>query len=151
MAVGRITLGYRDHEAERRQLSFEIAEGSAANHDAQQTALDGVQAAIDAISTGVRYLDSRANHHDYDLSGGTPASGFAQAQSQWRLVFQDTADAQFTVRVPCADLTLLATGTNQMDKTSSEYIALQTALDSFVLNPDTGDAGTLIDAFFIED
>lgn len=76
--------------------------------------------------------------------GGKPSNPDAQREYKWLCKFHDaTTLAEHELEIPCADLSLLAAGTENMDLSAGNGQAFKTAFDANVVSPLTGNAVVL--------
>lgn len=78
-----------------------------------------------------------------------PTSPDAQREKKWLVRYHDASNRRFSVEIPCADLSKLATNSDQINPTDSAWLAFITAFEAVVVSPDDGSAVTVDGAQFV--
>jgi len=148
---------FLDSDGDRAQTSFEGAAITAANHDATITKMQAIETALQNICLSKIVASSRVANFDQNEDPYVPPTDhMAQNNVQARLTFKDTVtQALFTKRIYGVDLDSFTAQDDQgnwrLDLLAGEGAALKTAMDAYVLHPDTGNAAALISVVQIED
>jgi hypothetical protein len=150
--MGRLGLTYLDHDGDRQTVSFEGADMTAANFDAQVTEQNAVVTAIDAITLGTRVQQVRTAVVT-DIGAAAPVNPFAQTNIQWIALYEDTSTGNdYTTRIGTADLSLADTIYNGAPALNvaagGAGEALKTAWDAYVLHD--GNPTSLTAVYFRE-
>jgi len=133
MAIeGRTTLTYRDRQGEESAVGIRHDELTAANYDATVLSLVGLQDAIAAMTVGIKGKVVYANSNA--ITAAKPTEPWAQRESKWLVRFHDTAGNRGTLELPCADLTLLGTDSEQLPIDGTEAAAFVSALEGLHKN-----------------
>jgi len=146
--AGRYNLSYIDYGGERSTFGIWLPTLTAANIAAQTTLIGDLKTATDAITLGnpSRY-SIIANQ--VDLSNAPAGSVYAQRENKWLVSFTDSVSgASGTTTVPTADLSLLATNSDQADMADAAIIAWVAAFEA-VAYSNTGHAVTVNSIRFV--
>lgn len=148
--VSRIQQSYKDYSKETSRLRLFVTTITAANQVAQVALHTTLFDALDDLTLGLE--QKRETILSQSVVNVTPAtSPLAQRENKWLLKYHNgTTRKNFTTELPCADLTLLdPNNTDFIDKTGAEWIALKSAFEAVVVDPDDGGAVVLDDAEFV--
>ena len=145
--IGYYGISQRDFDGEMTTATFRVTAVTAANHDAQVTAMDALKSAIDGVTVGTIARDAYGNKDEIAIS--KPSLEWAQRETGWLLVGYDSTEMKwFKNYVGCADLTLL--DETETDPNLRKSLALgsgagatlKTAYEAVVISP-WGNAATL--------
>ncbi len=127
-----------DHEGKQSNVSLPVGDGIL---DAAVTAING---SVDGMSVGNLGQSVLKTSVKKDAGpGGTPGTKTAQRELKWLCRYHDAVTLdEHTLEVPCADLSLLAAGTDNMDLAAGAGLTLKTEFDATVTAP-TGNAVVL--------
>lgn len=133
--TSRVTVSWKDHNAEASHLGLWITTLTAGNIVAQTTLINSLVSALSAVTLGNQQRQSIVLS-DSNLAGGYPTDPFAQRETKWLLRYYDSVTFEkFVSEVPCADLALLSPYTQFADMTGTEFAALKTAWELIVRGP----------------
>jgi hypothetical protein len=146
--AGGYNLGYIDYSKESSSFSIHLPTLNAANIAAQTTLIGDLKTATDAITlgnpSGYSIIANRVT-----LSGSPAGSVYAQRENKWLVHFtDDVSGVAGTATIPTADLSLLATNSDQADMTNAAVIAFVAAFEAVALSP-TGHAVTVTGIEFV--
>lgn len=107
--------------------------------------------ALDGVSIGAFGQSKLVTEADKDAGpGGSAGSALAQVEIKWLVRYHNNATLKNrTLEIPCADLTLLGSGSEFMDLSAGAGLALKNAWDAHVTDPETNDATTLDSVQFV--
>lgn len=129
----QMQLTYNDHSNEKSTLSIHFPElaGGGTNFDAVVTAMDAVEAAIDAVTLCDN--SKKAMYQLRSIGEDTPASPWAQREMGVRVFFVDDVNGEkghFTIPGPDLDNLAVVSGTDVLDITGTLEAALVSALEA---------------------
>lgn len=149
MALGELEFGIRDNSREIGRVGIHTGPVTAITLPTLLTQVGTLRTAIDGLSIGTMASES-LSVFDTKLSPSAPASPLAQRGKKWTVGYADTqADWDngvgvilnegfgkiFTFTIPCADLTLLVSGQEQLDLTVNPALAFVTAFNATARSP----------------
>jgi len=127
-----------DYSNEKSSWGFSVATLSAANVAAQQTLLDTLTTATDAIvltaATKEETVFKRTIH-----AGAQPTNALAQRENKWLVRYiGDATFKKFSLEIPGADLSKLSTSPQSdfADLTDTDIAAWVTAFEAVAKSPD---------------
>lgn len=133
--MGRMTLSYLDYDSEGSSVSVRTIDLTAANFDANITALNGLKDAVEAVTLAALQKQAIVAV-ETEVSDPLPASQYAQRESKWLVKYQQ-ADGQFgSFEIPAADLTLLVSHSELMNVSAGAGQTLVTAINGNVYGRD---------------
>lgn len=142
--AGKYVLSYRDYSNETSRMSIHIPTLNAGNIAAQDTLLDNLLAAIDAVVIGSKEKEDRV----YEVIQGTglpPASKDAQVERKWLVSSRDAVTGlPVTFSIPTADSQFVVNNTDKMDLVGTEGAALVAAIEA-VAKSNAGNAITVVE------
>lgn len=127
--TSKLNLSFVDFDDEVSSASIRGNDITAGNFTAQAALLDAIAAAIDGVTVGTMFKDQRILSEV--LTPKTlPALAWAQRETKWLVRYTDNVDpiGDGSFEIPTADLTLLLTGTKNMNIAAGAGLALVTAL-----------------------
>jgi hypothetical protein len=127
----------RDYGGEIGTIGARGVDVTAANFDAQEALRAALETAIDGITIGVIATRSLKTL-DEVVSAAKPASQYAQRESKYLVRYTGADGKTYTAEVPCADLTLLSSGTQFMDISAGSGLAFVTAWENYVVDEQGG-------------
>lgn len=129
--AGSFTLAVIDYARERSTVGVNTVTIDALNIAAQDGLMDDLRAAIEAVSLGVFYKDTRTFEIIKALPE-PPTDPAAQRELKWLVSGYDAVTlASWSMEIPCADTSLLdPANQDRMDPASAEYTALVTAVEA---------------------
>jgi hypothetical protein len=147
--VSRIQQSYRDYSKEVSHLRLFVTTITPGNQAAQVALHTTLFAALDALTLGLQQKEETVL--STSVVNVTPATNpLAQRENKWLLRYHASVTRKnFVVELPCADLSLLGNNTDFIDKTGAEWLALKSAFEAVVVDPDDGGAVILDDAEFV--
>jgi len=139
-------ISIRDNTKELGKTEVNTVPLTAANLAAQTTLADAFRDAVNDVILGVEA--STAFNIATILSNSVPADVLAQRGVKWTLQGEDTTTHElFQNYIPTAELALLVSGSEELDLTAGDGLALKVAYDAFVRSP--GDhAASLVRVFY---
>lgn len=132
----KATFGFIDFDSEPSTVAVWATTLTAGNIVAQTGLGDDLRDAIDAVSIGSLVKDTRlASETKFALA--PPVVVWAQRETKWHVSMVELGTGnKVSFEIPCADLTLLQSGTNKMLITAGAGLALVTAIEAYVLSND---------------
>lgn len=134
--TARTTFAMLDHDSEVGTMAVHAATLTAANFTAQMGLADDLRDAIEAVIVGEIQKDTRfAVETKFTVS--PPADPWAQRETKWlvRMVEAGTGNS-VNFEIPTADLAQLSPGTEKLDITAGNGLALVTAIEAYVTSND---------------
>lgn len=144
----RGSVSVRDHENEPSGVLFWVQDVGAANYASVTQDIDEVKDAIDTIILGT--IREAGFSKDFPESAGFP-SGVpnAQRETKWLVTYQDNMQFLdeantianpgylkiFTTEIPCADLSLLPAGEDELDISAGVGLAFKGVWEANVRTP----------------
>lgn len=142
--TSKMNLTFVDYSGETSNVGVRFADLTAVTFTATNDLMDDLQAAIAGVSTGNLQKDSRIAA-ETRFSVSNPSNVWAQREIKWLVRCVDANGNAVTFEIPCADLTLLAPGTDKLDATSTEGAALVAAINAGARSND-GEVITFVEA-----
>ena len=134
--MGGFTLSFIDNSKETAAATFNGADLTAANFDAQIALQDALIAAAADIVMGNQWKLERMAEQER-ASMAPPVSKEAQREKKWSVLYEDTTTyKRYTVSLPCADLSKLAANSDDADLEEEDVAAFKTAFEAYQLSPD---------------
>lgn len=123
---------YMDYSFENSPAGFRGVDLTAANFDAQNTLMDNLVGAVQAIILGTKIKDTRKATVE-EFSKTRPASAFAQRELKWRVIYNDTVNpaGNGSLEMPTPDLQFLDANGTHLDLASTEGAAFVTAFEAY--------------------
>jgi len=149
--MGRLTLSYIGKSAEKSNVGFPIPNLDATNvEDYTENGLsagyDALKSAVDAL-TLMNPTGTTVTAEIISIAEVLPASEFAQREFGVLVLMADTIGHKSRLVVPGPDLTLVAQeGTDVVDLAGTEMAALVSAIETWCVDPITGNAVTVYGA-----
>jgi len=146
--VSQFKQSYRDYSGELSHLRLFATTVTAGNFAAQAGLAAALSLSLLAITLGRLASHEWAGLHVIDsaLNGATVDS---QREKKFLLRYHDANGKKFSVEVPCADLSILATDSDFIDKTVSAWTTLVTDFEAYVVSPGDSSAVTLDSGQFV--
>ena len=144
--MAKLILTYRDYNEPTIETSTAVFTGSdltSLNFDAEETLMDSLKTAVEALSNGTLIKDERvAKVSPYPKT--RPGTAYAQRENKWLVRYRDTVTGDIgRLELPVADLSLL-TGLDNgdfLDLSGTEAAAFVTAFNNYQLSPGSGTRG----------
>jgi hypothetical protein len=139
-----------DYEKEFSKMQFKGAALTAANMVAQEAAMTALEAAALDLQLGTE-RNKNITANVVKFAPLNPGSVNAQRERKWLIAYYDAVTfEQFTMEIPCADLSLLDTDAQDgsIDKTVEKWTTFKSAFQAYVLSP-LGNAVVVTDAFHV--
>lgn len=131
-----VTFSGLDASGDGTSTSLYFADLTAANFDAQETAMLAVQAAIQGVSL-IAYLGTVYPAMFNPVEGVKPGDPFAQREQKFRLTILDTVNnRKSNPTISGSDNTLLIPGTEDLDLTAGAGLTLKTAIEANTISRD---------------
>jgi len=131
---GKFNLAFMDYDRERATFGVHTVVITDANFVAQDAFMDALKAAVDAVTLGQIYKDTRTYEVDYAIPS-PPATPTAQRELKWLVKGYDSVLlTPWSVEIPTADLTLLEENTGRMDPLDAAYTTLVSAIQDLALS-----------------
>lgn len=127
----RLNLSFVDFDGETSTASVRGEVVTAGNFTAMDALSDAIVAAIDGVSVGTLYKDQRILS-ETETPKTLPALAWAQRETKWLVRYTDDVDSNGdgSFEIPAADLTLLLTGSKNLNIASGAGLALVAALEA---------------------
>jgi hypothetical protein len=147
--ASELQVKYLDYSGEKSTATFRGVDLTAANFDAQNTLMDNLVGALQAVVLGTKIQDTRKSSVD-DFTETRPASPYAQRENKWLFRYTDNVNptGNGTLEVPTPNLTFLNTEGTFLDLASTEGAALKTAFEAFQRSR-LGNTVTLVSAQYV--
>ena len=133
MTEGKLQLSFKDYDREIGSVGFRGATLTVGNFATQETLMDTLAAAVEAVTIGAKEVETRVVIRT-DLNALPPSDAFAQRETKWLVRSRDTGGNSVVHELPTADLDLLVANTNQMDISGGLGAALVTSIEAFALS-----------------
>lgn len=151
--AGRFRLSLGDFDSQKRQLSFDTAVVTAANHDAQKTLHDALVASLMDVTLGTLDFEEFVGDREEIRPFIRATNSVAQVNIEWVITYEDDVTlTQHNVRVPTADLedeTLLIVGTNEWDPADAKWVTFVTDFEALIKSP-AGNAVTVVKVVYLQ-
>jgi hypothetical protein len=149
MALGELEFGIRDNSRELGRVQIHTGPVTAVTLPTLLTQVGTLRTAIDGLSIGQMATES-LEVFNTKLSPAAAASPLAQRGKKWTvgyadiqpdfdngvgLILNEGFGKIFTFTIPCADLTLLTSGEEQLDLTVNPALAFVTAFNATARSP----------------
>lgn len=142
--TSKINLTILDYSGETSSVGAAFVDLTAGNIAAQTTLMNNLSAAIMGLSTGNLKKDSRlASETKFAVANAT--NPFANRGTKWLVKCRDTNGNAAGFEIPCADLSLQATGTKKLDIGTPAGAALVAAINAGAKSND-GETLTFVEA-----
>lgn len=133
---GTVTLGLKDYEGKIGSCGVFVPLYTAVNFTAQQGLVDDLVTAIQAVTLLNLATDTR-NLAATSFAVANPTDVNAQRGIKWLVRMREAGTGNSVIfRIPGADLSFLAPGSENMDLTSTEGAALVAAIEAIVKSND---------------
>lgn len=128
----KVGITYLDYSLETSTFTANGVDFSAANFDAQNTLIDNLVGATQAIVLGTKIADTRTASVD-SFTETKPASPYAQRELKWRVKYVDTVDpvGNGSREIPTPNLTFLNAEGTHLDLGSTEGAAFVAAFEAY--------------------
>ncbi len=140
--VATFKQSYRDYSGEISHLRLWATTLTAGNFAAQATLAASLSLSLLAITEGrlASHEWNGARVIDSALPGATVDS---QREKKYLLRYHDANAKKFSVEVPCAKLSILATNSDFIDTANAAWTTLKTDFEAYVVSPDDSSAVVL--------
>ena len=146
--MSKVNISGLDYSGEGTSFSVSIADLTSVNFDAQITAAQSVQSAVQAVSL-IDFEGVSVKALDTPRETDKPSSPYAQRESKWLVTMSDDTLARLNqFEIGGADLTLLASDGETMDVSAGAGAALVAALEATLISRD-GNAMTFVEAVHV--
>lgn len=140
-----ISIGGLDYSYETTQVGMNITGLTAANFDAQVSAAQALQTAIQNISL-IDFEGLTIRHIDATVETDQPTSEYAQRENKWLVRYtDDVLNTRHTLEIGGPDLTLTGADGKTLDVSGGAGAAFVTAFETNALSP-AGNAVTFVSA-----
>jgi len=134
--TGSFNFGIVDYGLKTSRVGGYTVDINAGNLAAQDTALDALKTAIDGVSLGVIWSDTRNFKAETSVKS-QPASDVANRGNKWLVRGVDGTNGQaWKMEIPCADPSLQVSTGTYMDISGGAGAALVTAIEAVVVSQD---------------
>lgn len=149
--IGGLSIEYRDYDGEPTSITFFRESVVAADWETVQPDFSGVKTALNALTLGENNRTEFMPLINANYPAVRATSSAARREDKWRLIFRDTVTLKpYKMKIGTADMNTAAfrqLGSDKADMTHAAWVTLKTALDDFgIINPETGNPMTLVDA-----
>jgi hypothetical protein len=135
-----------DYSNEKSNYSLPIITLTAANLVAQTAVISDFFDSVDAISLMVPVKEDVIQHRD-STPGSVATDVHAQRENKWLVRYHGNVSLKkFSVEIPGADLTKLASHSDFADMTDSDVISFVTNFELLVRSPDDGSENVTVDS-----
>jgi len=146
--MGQYGLTLMDYSKEESTLRVNTISINAATITAQEGLALAFRTALAGISIGAIRAE-RLIAYSNDLAGAPPGSVYAQRENKWLVTYEDTTSHKlYKMEVPCADLSILATNSDEINYSDVLVTAFIVAFEAFVVSP-TGGATNVLTIKFV--
>lgn len=140
------TVNTRTGRPETTNANVAITTLTAANVVAQQALLSTLSGAIAAVTLGVIRTSETVFTRNL-LSASPAASVLAQRENKWLCRYHGNSTFQnFSISLGTADLSLLDSGSEYLDLTADEGLALKDAFEAVVKSPNDSSESVTLDS-----
>lgn len=147
--VSSISASWADYSNERSSTGVWVTTLTAANLVAQTTLINNLLTAMSAVTLGEQQTQI-INLSRTIVSSDLPTDVHAQRENKWLCRYHAaTSGKKFSIEIPCADLSMLATNSDFADMAGTEFAALKTAWELIVRDPDDNELTILDSAQFV--
>lgn len=144
-----IVFTYQDYSREKSNVKFNTVQMTAANFDAQITAINALSTAILALQPENSLQTKRVVAQNNYLTRAPASDQATQRENKWLCTFQDdTLKTLFRHEIPQAKLSLLGSNSDMLDLSAGAGLAFKTAAEAVVVSP-AGNASVLISVQFV--
>jgi hypothetical protein len=134
--MSEVTISGLDYSLEGTRFTVRITDLTAVNFDAQITAAQAVQTAVQGVSL-IDFEGISVKALNTPPEADQPASPYAQRESKWLVTMTDDSNGRINqFEIGGADLTILASDGETMDVTGGAGAALVTALEANLISRD---------------
>lgn len=149
MTRGKQVISLWDYDKESSSVTIPTVEIDETNLIVQDGFMDVFLIAVNGVSIGVAFKDTRVYKHD-QIAGTPPSDKLSQRENKWLVqLTDDTLFTAYTMTIPCADLDLLdVADRGKMDKTLGAYTSLKTAIEQMYYLPN-GNGVVVGDVIFV--
>ncbi len=138
-------IAQNDHDGERSGTSINWSAINETNFVDAFANMAIMQARIDALTLGT--VAERTVTFRTRVSNAAATSPNAQRETKWLVVYEDITQEitsgvpnlgygkLFTLEIPCADLSLLRTNSDEIDYSNAAYTAFKTAFETHARSP----------------
>ena len=144
--VSKFNLTYMDNTLEKSVASFQGVDMTAVNFDAQVALQNAITAAVAGINNGVVIQTNRIAV----VTDATPAAPAVGVQREIKFMARWHAGAELhRTEIPCADLSVMISGSEIVDLTAGAGLAFKTAFEAYVVGDDGATAAVLDSLTFV--
>jgi len=148
---GKLHLSYADYGGEKSAFQVPILDYTSGNFDANETLVDSLVNAVDALTIGLEVKQVRS-HSDSGSGSGQSTNVNAHRELKWLVTFSDDVTGQFYQREMPAPLlnanTLLQDVAGNANITDTLWTNFITAFEAVVESP-VGNAVTFVGARYV--
>ncbi len=145
--TGFMTFSQSDQDGEPTATSWYTRDINTLNYETVTTEMEAVRDAWDAVTKGFIWKEEWGNRVQNAPAGVPSNDNTAHRELKWVASYSDNVTfKKYTMEVGCADDQFLLANTKFMDKTTTEYGNIKTAMETNVVSP-AGNAITLIEVY----
>lgn len=140
--MGQVDFAFKDNSSEPSRVGFPVIDATSANIDALNANIDILEAALLGVTLGaLNTITLKASVEN--LTSAAATNVLAQRENKWdvTIIGADTGNV-YHRQIPCADLSLLQTGTEDMIAGAART-ALEDAIEGIFWTPDDPNGGTV--------
>lgn len=139
-AISSVDWQFVDYNNEKSNLGLWVATLTAGNIVAQTTLINALQAAAQALVSGV-LSKQKIVLSSTNIDGTIPNNSGAQRELKWLIRYHDASTGEkYTASLPTASVAYLASHSDMADPTVTQYSDFETAFNNVVASPNQANA-----------
>lgn len=143
--ASKVRFSYKDYDAETSSVQFTTVPITAANFDAQVTAMNNLSTAILGVQTEASLQSKMLTAVDDFISRAKADDKTTQREHRWILTLEDTVTHRLTThQIPQADVSLISTDSDVLDLSTGPGATLKTAVEAMARFPGTNNTVNLL-------
>lgn len=147
--ASKVRFSYKDYDGEPSSVQFNTVPITAANFDAQVTAMNNLSTAILGVQTEASLQSKQLTAVDDFISRAKADEKATQREHRWILTLEDTVTHRLTThQIPQADVSLISTDVDTLDLSTGAGATLKTAVEAMARFPGTGNPVNLLSCVY---
>lgn len=147
--TSKVRFSYKDYDGEPSSVQFNTVPITAANLDAQTTAMNNLSVAILGVQTEASLQSKMLTAVDDFISRAKATEKATQREHRWVLTLEDTVTHRLTThQIPQADVSLIGADTDALDLSTGPGAALKTAVEAMARFPGTNNTVNLLSCVY---
>lgn len=143
--ASKVRFSYKDYDEEVSSVQFTTVPITAANFDAQVTAMNNLSTAILGVQTEASLQSKMLTAVDDFISRAKATEKATQREHRWILTLEDTVTHRLTThQIPQADVSLISTDSDVLDLSTGPGATLKTAVEAMARFPGTNNPVLLL-------